>query len=144
MNESPGRSQSESSALRGNRKRLGGHLIEAGLLTPAQVDVALNDQQATGMLFGEILVARGWVKRQTIEYLMKKVILPEEAALLEAERSVPRRNKSGQLLSSSSSTSTAAQPSPEGERSAAYRRDLPISKPLPASGSGEGGVSWVG
>jgi hypothetical protein len=144
MNDSLGRSQPESSVLRTNRKRLGGHLIEAGLLTPAQVDVALNDQQSTGMLFGEILVARGWVKRQTIEYLMKKVILPEEEALLEVERSVPKRNKSGQLLSSSSSHSAAAQSSPEGEHSAGFRRDLPISKPLPSTGSGEGGVSWVG
>ncbi len=35
-----------------NRKRLGGYLVEAGLLTPAQVDVALNDQKLTGMRFG--------------------------------------------------------------------------------------------
>ncbi|MDX2228972.1 MAG: hypothetical protein NW220_05015 [Leptolyngbyaceae cyanobacterium bins.349] len=61
-------------------KRLGGYLVDAGLLTPAQVDMALNDQKSTGMRLGEILAARGWVKQQTIEYLMQKVILPEQAA----------------------------------------------------------------
>lgn len=72
------RSQSSSSP-RG--KRLGGYLVEAGLLTPAQIDVALNDQKNSGMRFGEVLAARGWVKQQTIEYLMQKVILPEQRAL---------------------------------------------------------------
>jgi hypothetical protein len=55
-------------------KRLGSYLIDAGLLTPSQVDVALNDQYSTGMRFGDIIVERGWVKKQTIEYLYRKVI----------------------------------------------------------------------
>ena len=55
-------------------KRFGSYLIEAGLLTESQVDVVLNDQQATGMRFGDIVVERGWVKRKTIEYLSRKVI----------------------------------------------------------------------
>jgi hypothetical protein len=55
-------------------KRLGGYLIDAGLLTPSQVDVALNDQESTGMRFGDIIVERGWVKEQTIEYLHRKII----------------------------------------------------------------------
>ncbi len=58
-------------------KRLGSYLIDAGLLTEGQVDVALNDQEATGMRFGDILVERGWVKRQTIEYLTRKIISME-------------------------------------------------------------------
>ncbi len=55
-----------------SNKRLGGYLVEAGLLTSAQIDVALNDQKLTGMRFGEILAARGWVKQQTIKYLMHR------------------------------------------------------------------------
>jgi hypothetical protein len=58
-------------------KRLGSYLIDAGLLTEFQVDVALNDQEATGMRFGDIIVERGWVKRQTIEYLTRKIISME-------------------------------------------------------------------
>ena len=55
-------------------KRLGSYLLEAGLLTESQIDVALNDQEATGMRFGDIVVERGWVKRKTLEYLASKVI----------------------------------------------------------------------
>lgn len=58
-------------------KRLGTYLVEAGLLTEAQIKVALADQKATGVRFGEILVSRGWLKQQTIEYLMEKIISPE-------------------------------------------------------------------
>jgi len=58
-------------------KRLGSYLVEAGLITQAQVDDALAAQSATGMRLGEVLVQRGWINQQTIEYLMAKVILPE-------------------------------------------------------------------
>ncbi|NCJ05742.1 hypothetical protein GS597_04290 [Synechococcales cyanobacterium C] len=61
-------------------KKLGNYLVEAGLLTEAQIGVALADQEMTGMRLGDILVRRGWVKEETIEYLMKKVILPERQA----------------------------------------------------------------
>lgn len=57
-------------------KRIGGYLMDAGLLSPAQVEVVLADQEITGMRFGEILVSRGWLKAQTIEFLFKNVILP--------------------------------------------------------------------
>jgi hypothetical protein len=63
-----------------SNKPLGAYLIEAGLLSEAQVGVALVDQGVTSMLFGEILVTRGWVKAQTIEYLMQKVVIPERTA----------------------------------------------------------------
>jgi hypothetical protein len=58
-------------------KRIGGYLVEAGLLTHDQINVALTDQQATGMRFGEIIVARGWLKEQTVEWIVTKVIEPE-------------------------------------------------------------------
>jgi ribosomal protein L37AE/L43A len=62
-------------------KRLGDYLVEAGLLTESQIEVALADQLTTGLRFGEVLVRRGWVKEDTIEYLMQKVIVPERAGL---------------------------------------------------------------
>lgn len=79
-----------------DNKRIGGYLIEAGLLSPAQVDVVLSDQELTGMRFGEILVSRGWLKSQTIEFLFQNVILPHrtlakqriEAAKQESQESV--------------------------------------------------------
>jgi hypothetical protein len=55
-------------------KRLGSYLMDAGLLSASQIEVALNDQNSTGMRFGDIIVERGWVKKQTIEYLSRKII----------------------------------------------------------------------
>ena len=55
-------------------KRIGSYLIDAGLLTESQVDVALADQETTGMKLGEIVVMRGWVNEKTMKYIIKKVI----------------------------------------------------------------------
>ncbi len=75
-------------------KRLGDYLVEAGLLKPDQIEIALADQGATGLRFGEILIRRGWLKEETIEYLMQKIILPERrgnqnaASYLESSRNL--------------------------------------------------------
>jgi hypothetical protein len=61
-------------------KCIGNYLVEAGLLSTAQVDVILLDQASTGLRFGEIVVSRGWLKEQTIEYLMKHLIAPQQSA----------------------------------------------------------------
>ncbi|MDY7016195.1 MAG: hypothetical protein SVX43_21880, partial [Cyanobacteriota bacterium] len=53
------------------------YLVEAGLIAPEQVNAALNEQQQTGQCFGEVLSSKGWVKQETIEYMMDKVVLPE-------------------------------------------------------------------
>lgn len=60
-------------------KPLGSYLVEAGLLTQAQLNLALATQAGTGVQLGKILVEQGWIKPQTIEYLMEKVIQPERA-----------------------------------------------------------------
>ena len=65
-------------------KRLGDYLVEAGLLTKAQIEVALADQVTTNLRFGDILIRRGWIKEETIEYLMEKVVLPERTGLQNA------------------------------------------------------------
>ncbi len=60
-------------------KRLGSYLMEAGLLNASQIEVALADQQVTGLRLGEVLVRRGWIKEETVEYFMKKVIEPDRS-----------------------------------------------------------------
>lgn len=66
---------------------LGAYLVEAGLITPAQIEVALNDQKIrSDMRLGEVLVARGWIKQQTLDYLIQKIIEPEQKA---ARHAVP-------------------------------------------------------
>ncbi len=70
---------------------LGSYLMEAGLITSAQVAVALNDQKIMdGMRFGEVLVARGWIKQQTLDFMIEKVIEPERKATKAAKPTPPR------------------------------------------------------
>jgi hypothetical protein len=54
-------------------KRLGDHLLEAGLINPYQLEVAIHDQHATGLRLGEIVVARGWVKEDIMEDLANRL-----------------------------------------------------------------------
>jgi hypothetical protein len=121
-------------------KRLGGYLVEAGLLTPAQVDVVLNDQKLTGMRFGEILATRGWVKQQTIEYLMQKVILPEQEAAQQRLQNTSEK----EISHSKQVEGFAPNHHSSDQNNLANRRDLPIAKPLPSVASAEDDVSWVG
>lgn len=122
-------------------KRLGGYLVEAGLLTPAQVDVALNDQKSTGMRFGEILAARGWVKQQTIEYFMQKVILPEQQA---GRRRSPGAAEKEVLFSKELEETKPIPRSDWHSADGSARRELPIAKPLPSVPAADDDVSWVG
>lgn len=75
-------------------KPLGSYLVEAGLLTQENIDFALAEQKVTGMRLGEILVQRGWIKDQTIEYLMKKVIIPERSIAKRKPFSIQDRGNS--------------------------------------------------
>lgn len=106
--------QSSTRQLHYSHKPLGAHLVEAGLLTEAQVGVALADQNLTALPFGEIVVARGWVKEQTIEYLFQKIILPERGDLAQSSAEMndclTRRQRSTSVQSKS-----AAQKRTKGE-----------------------------
>ncbi len=77
-----------SPSLSSSSKCIGNYLLEAGLLSAAQVDVILSDQASTGMRFGEIAVSRGWLKEQTIEYLMKHLIMPQQSVPLSLDEDV--------------------------------------------------------
>ncbi|HTB33625.1 MAG TPA: chemotaxis protein CheW, partial [bacterium] len=47
-------------------RSLGALLMERGLLTPAQLDAALDEQKRSGEKLGRILVSRGWVRDKDI------------------------------------------------------------------------------
>lgn len=69
-----------------NRKRiekpLGIYLVEAGIVTPKQVEIALDEQKRSKhKRLGEVLASHGWVAQETIEYLMSKVVLPERQVI---------------------------------------------------------------
>lgn len=59
--------------------QLGAHLVEAGLVTSAQVEQALLEQKTSNKRLGEILVNHDWVTPQTVEYMMKHLSKPEVA-----------------------------------------------------------------
>ena len=128
-------------------KRLGDYLIEAGLLTNSQVEVALADQVTTHLRFGDVLIRRGWVKEETIEYLMQKVILPErtghqnEASYLESSRNLlktllrirPNAQESDSPLTSppAASLEDLAPPKEPIQESSGGTSDRKISDPKP-------------
>ncbi len=64
----------------GITKPLGVYLIEAGIVTPEQVEIALKQQSHSGKRLGTVIADCGWVKQQTIEYLMEKIVLPQRTA----------------------------------------------------------------
>lgn len=142
-------------------KRLGTYLVDAGLLTPDQIKVILNDQQATGMRFGEIVAARGWLKEQTIEWIVQKVVEPErqqQKSLRSAQANsstqpaqpVPRPQSLHVLQAAvrapddPSLSQTSAEQTAAGAKKSSIRREAPISKPLPPVKSTDGDVNWVG
>lgn len=47
-------------------KRIGERLIEAGLITPEQLDIALREQQKTGELVGAILFSLGFISQKDL------------------------------------------------------------------------------
>ncbi|MBD2522570.1 hypothetical protein [Nostoc sp. FACHB-133] len=63
-------------------KPLGTYLVEAELITPDELDIALKTQELSGEQLGEILAMHGFVKQQTIEYFMSQVVLPERRKIL--------------------------------------------------------------
>ena len=149
-------------------KQIGSYLVDAGLLTADQIMVILNDQRATGMRFGEIAVARGWLKEQTVEWIVQKVIEPErtlhttktspprmEPPRAEPQRVEPQKVAAGNHLDSAAekaassnskapSSGTTIPPSDSTLSRGFTRREAPISKPLPSVKSSDGDVNWVG
>lgn len=149
-------------------KRLGTYLVDAGLLTADQINVALNDQQATGMRFGEIIVARGWLKEKTVEWIVEKVIEPERRAWKRREQAAWQEMQNAKAASQSV-VSRQAKPAAQGAAASArgtsstnggagtssnsdatpkpkpfVRREAPITKPLPSVNSTDTDVKWVG
>lgn len=50
------------------RKPIGEILIEADLVSSAQIEIALQDQQEYNLHLGEILALRGWIKQETADF----------------------------------------------------------------------------
>ncbi|MEM8602540.1 MAG: hypothetical protein AAGF24_01730 [Cyanobacteria bacterium P01_H01_bin.121] len=54
-------------------KQLAAALVEEGLLTQFQVDVAIYDQDHSGKRFAEVLQLRGWLQTEDLNGLAQRV-----------------------------------------------------------------------
>ena len=106
--------------------RLGSYLVEAGLITPAQVSVVLNDQQMqTDMRFGEVLVARGWIKAETVEFIMTRVVEPERRASHDRHLA----NSRAEALTESQKQTQPSQPYPSQAQRTPSAANRPTDRP---------------
>jgi hypothetical protein len=119
-------------------KPIGSYLEDAGLLNSDQIKVILVDQQATGMRFGEIAVARGWVKEQTIEWIMRKVIAPERRSKQQDDRPPHCFVDTAKVAPADTLKQQATVRQPY------LHKSLLITKPLPSVKSADSDVNWVG
>ncbi len=55
-----------SDADKSSRPGLAQLLIENKLISEAQADLAVSDQEITGLSFDEVLLLRGWVDKETL------------------------------------------------------------------------------
>ncbi|HEY7586752.1 MAG TPA: ATPase, T2SS/T4P/T4SS family [Candidatus Deferrimicrobiaceae bacterium] len=87
----------------GKRKLLGERLIDSGLITPDQLDLALREQKRTGERIGEILISLGFVTQELISsalaseagvtFIQLENYLIEPAALKYVSEATARRHK---------------------------------------------------
>ncbi|MGF1600486.1 MAG: hypothetical protein ACFCU8_00470 [Thermosynechococcaceae cyanobacterium] len=61
-------------ALPQPQRRIGTCLLEAGLITLEQLDIALLEQQTRPARLGEILAQHGWVDPQTVDFMVSHVV----------------------------------------------------------------------
>jgi len=64
-------SQSKDSVFSG-KKPLGAVLVEAGLVSLHQVELALQEQQTNKLRIGEILACHDWIKLETVDFFAEK------------------------------------------------------------------------
>ena len=83
------------------RKRLGEQLVEKGLATFDQVEIALTEQKKSGRLIGEILVSMGFISESVMRDVLSQVlglgsielqkVVPDAAALKLVPKDIAER-----------------------------------------------------
>ena len=98
-----------------NAKRLGELLVEKGLITPKQLDQALERQRSTREFLGAILISGGWVGEERLlrsvadqfevsfirmeeEWVDWDVVLRFLEPLIVEHRCIPLRMDAGEVL----------------------------------------------
>ena len=65
------------------KQPIGQYLKQAALLDEAQIQVILNDQKQSKLKFGELAIAKGWLKQKTIDFFLR-YLAPESGNQTEA------------------------------------------------------------
>lgn len=68
--EGNGHGQEQTGQPEQSREPIGQLLKRAGLISDSQIQLALMDQSQHNLLFGEVLVMRGWLKHQTLLFFL--------------------------------------------------------------------------
>ncbi len=55
-----------------HKQPLGKILLEAGLVSIYQIEIALGEQKQHDLKIGEVLASHGWIKQQTSDFLAEK------------------------------------------------------------------------
>ena len=89
----------DSASVSNFNKPLGQILLEAGLISISQIQLALHEQKHSSLKIGEILTLHGWLKQETADFFAEKwsslllakekqplIYYFQEAALLEQEQ----------------------------------------------------------
>ncbi|MDJ0532002.1 MAG: pentapeptide repeat-containing protein [Xenococcaceae cyanobacterium MO_207.B15] len=60
----------DSSSASKSKQPLGEILVEAGLVSPSQIKIALQEQQEHDLRIGEILALHGWISQKTADFFV--------------------------------------------------------------------------
>jgi type IV pilus assembly protein PilB len=71
------------------RKRIGDHLMEAGLITQEQLEIALEEQKKTGELMGAILYEHGFISQKDLFTVLSMSYSGEHAKDREEDLDLP-------------------------------------------------------
>ena len=71
MNTNDNHTQEQSATFQDGQP-LGEILVEAGLITPYQIEIALTEQLKNNLRIGKILANHGWIKQQTADFFAEQ------------------------------------------------------------------------
>lgn len=95
-----------------NKQPIGQYLKQAALLNESQVQEILAEQQRSNQKFGEVAIAKGWIKEATINFFLRYLI-PEKLSQIENSRLSMPDSLSLDNLTSPKKNNIPTNPSPK-------------------------------
>ena len=89
------------------KQPIGQYLKQAGLLTDRQIQTILEEQKRTELKFGELAIAKGWLKQATVDFFLQ--YLATEPNLKKTEANQNRQDSPAKSQQTASNTLTSEQ-----------------------------------